>query len=1256
MLTFTRGLSTPTTTSADRQTKMQSNPEDLKGLNILCIDGGGVRGLSSLIILQEIMRRIGAAQGRENIHPYEHFDVIAGTGTGGISACMLGRLRMPIDQAIEKYAKLLEDVFKEKKISGTPMYRATKLQDVLQAMIREATGREMEMMRQDQNDHPCRTMVFAMARHNLNAGLPVIFRSYPVTTNPGPNCTIVETLRATMAHPDLFKGIDIIESSVPQAFIGGDVGCSNPLAHVLSEVERVWPKRQVSCIYSIGAGHTRTIQMPKSSWLHRTQDVLVMKDMATDSERVAEEMSLRFQRTSEVYFRFNVDQGTQDMKDGSWERLGEAMQHAKAYLQKNTTNQRLEEAVRISTKRYNAITTTHAAARAAGQVYGTVKSVVEFKRCPPPTKFYTGRMDENKQVMECITGGSNKRRVCVVHGLGGSGKTELVLNVIEQTRDHWVHIIYVDASSEEAIEKAFKEFGTAKNTGQTSKEVIDWLESCSERWLVVFDNADAPSTNVWRYIPARGHGSVVITTRLPDLARLSEGPDSVCHLSSMSLEDGTALLLKITSPGDQCSPDNDVKAARELVQELGELALAIVHAGAYIAHSLGMTITRYHNLLSSQRRRMLDEYNELPLTAKLDERGDTVYTTWRMCYDQLTPESRKLLWLIAYLHYDGISEEMFKRATVLSRSKKYPLPFTDIESQAQNYVSQYLSTFLDSDGNWDGVRFMRVMSNLTSYSLIDFDRMNFHYHVHVLVHDWAKTIVEGSSELAIECSASLISLSIDHKQDAASLAFKRQLGLHVTSILNQRHKVGENHGYYFEEIYAQTGQWRQRLKVLEPVVEALIRTLGGNHPDTLSSLNNLAMTYPGLGRYDDAEQLLVQVVDARRRLLGDEHSDTLSSMGNLASTYSRLARYDKAQQLQAQVVDAHKRLLGDEHSHTLTSMNNLAWTCSRLGQYDKAEQLQVQVLDAHKRVMGDEHPQTLSSMNNLASKYSDLAQYDKAEQLQVQVLGARKRLLGDEHPDTLSSMNNLASTYSVLGRYDKAEQLQAHVLDARKRLLGDEHPDTITSVNNLALTYSRSGRYDKAEQLQVQVVDAYKRVLGDEHPHTLSSMSNLAMTYSRLGQYDKAEQLQVQVIDARKRLLGDEHPHTLTSMNNLASTYSRLGRHDKAEQLQVLVLDADKRLLGDEHPDTLNSMNNLAMIYSNLDRWDEAGELYQKAVTTAGQILGDRHPDTQLYRKNLLDVHNRMAKTAAPTDSGPFNIPITPYFLILTHSLTFKLC
>lgn len=46
-------------------------------------DGGGVRGLSSLIILQEIIDRAVAVVPRREIHPYEYFDIISGTGTGG---------------------------------------------------------------------------------------------------------------------------------------------------------------------------------------------------------------------------------------------------------------------------------------------------------------------------------------------------------------------------------------------------------------------------------------------------------------------------------------------------------------------------------------------------------------------------------------------------------------------------------------------------------------------------------------------------------------------------------------------------------------------------------------------------------------------------------------------------------------------------------------------------------------------------------------------------------------------------------------------------------------------------------------------------------------------------------------------------------------------------------------------------------------------------------------------------------------------
>lgn len=61
---------------------------------ILALDGGGVRGLSSLLILREIMEEIGRRNDTDPPLPCQYFDMIGGTGTGGIIAIMLGRLRM----------------------------------------------------------------------------------------------------------------------------------------------------------------------------------------------------------------------------------------------------------------------------------------------------------------------------------------------------------------------------------------------------------------------------------------------------------------------------------------------------------------------------------------------------------------------------------------------------------------------------------------------------------------------------------------------------------------------------------------------------------------------------------------------------------------------------------------------------------------------------------------------------------------------------------------------------------------------------------------------------------------------------------------------------------------------------------------------------------------------------------------------------------------------------------------------------------
>jgi patatin-like phospholipase/acyl hydrolase len=84
-----------------------------KTTNILTFDGGGVRGLSSLIILKRLMKYVNDQEGLspEGLTPKDLFSLVAGTSTGGLIALMLGRFGMPVDDCIAQYFTFSEEIF-----------------------------------------------------------------------------------------------------------------------------------------------------------------------------------------------------------------------------------------------------------------------------------------------------------------------------------------------------------------------------------------------------------------------------------------------------------------------------------------------------------------------------------------------------------------------------------------------------------------------------------------------------------------------------------------------------------------------------------------------------------------------------------------------------------------------------------------------------------------------------------------------------------------------------------------------------------------------------------------------------------------------------------------------------------------------------------------------------------------------------------------------------------------------------------------
>ena len=83
-----------------------------KDLCLLFFDDDEIRGLSSLAIFKRLMKIINS---NASSKPCEYFDMIEETSIGELIVIMLNRLEMNIDECIDIYVALFDQMFRKKR-------------------------------------------------------------------------------------------------------------------------------------------------------------------------------------------------------------------------------------------------------------------------------------------------------------------------------------------------------------------------------------------------------------------------------------------------------------------------------------------------------------------------------------------------------------------------------------------------------------------------------------------------------------------------------------------------------------------------------------------------------------------------------------------------------------------------------------------------------------------------------------------------------------------------------------------------------------------------------------------------------------------------------------------------------------------------------------------------------------------------------------------------------------------------------------
>ena len=78
-----------------------------------------------------------------------------------------------------------------------------------------------------------------------------------------------------------------------------------------------------------------------------------------------------------------------------------------------------------------------------------------------------------------------------------------------------------------------------------------------------------------------------------------------------------------------------------------------------------------------------------------------------------------------------------------------------------------------------------------------------------------------------------------------------------------------------------------------------------------------------IGKYAQAEPLYVRALAIKEKQLGSNHPDTATSLNNLASLYESISKYAEAELLFVRALEIVEKSLGNNHPNTQAIRENL---------------------------------------------------------------------------------------------------------------------------------------------------------------------------------------------------------------------------------------------------------------------------------------------------------------------------------------------
>ncbi|KIM24547.1 hypothetical protein M408DRAFT_331759 [Serendipita vermifera MAFF 305830] len=639
---------------------------------------------------------------------------------------------------------------------------------------------------------------------------------------------------------------------------------------------------------------------------------------------------------------------------------------------------------------------------------------------------------------------SDEPRILVVTGLGGCGKTQLILKFMRVHEADFSSLFFIDGSSRPRIRADITRYVRAFGAEHSQMGFDDCLAFLSQPSpngprLILYDNVDDPDLDLPPLLPRGGSCAVLITSRNRSLGELA--PESHLELDVMTVDESVELLLYNPDGTTNLAPGAQ-EDARAIAEALGCLPIALTQARSYM-YQTKCTARSYLERLLNGKGRLLSH----PIKNHPNMRYVSTYAAFDASFEMLPPRVQQVLRLLSCFHWGDFPLELIVLAAKFGFSQ-YDQKYIEHGDEFRIGKAVLEEIFL-SDGQWDVTTLDNMLIALQNYSLVTLapgvDTLLV--QIHPVAHEWARSRIPNEEQAQYQAAALLLLALGAREEYTPSAQYLSSHAAHMNHLWDHLHI---NNAGAFGSILREGGLLHDSLNMKEKVVSVLRQRSDSSTIALANALHALATAYYGLGRLKQAEDVQVEVLQLRREAQGERHPKTLQTSSDLSRTYVAVGRLREAEILQATALKLRRQVQGERHPDTIAESSILAETYRDLGRYTEARDLEEEVLRLRTEILGPRHPETIKASNNLGCTYHSMGRYDDSERVLEEVLRLLKEVVGERHPDTLDAYGNLANVYRELGRLDEAAALQSEALRLRKDILGERHPGTARAMLDLA--------------------------------------------------------------------------------------------------------------------------------------------------------------------------------------------------------------